>query len=87
MLRLPYYRELIVIFGSDDGNPHLVGSHFLSKGLDSGQFFITMSNNKTNVFDYTMSSVKVLTVERIKDKSIFKHETYYKTTEVRYSKK
>ena len=85
--------ELIVIFGLYMMD--LVGStiHFLSKGLDSGPIlYHAMSNNKTNAFDYTMSSVKAAfhsIVERIKDKSIFKHEPLLqnKSLEVRYSKK
>ena len=92
----PYYRGTDCNFWAlYDGNPHLVGStiHFLSKGLDSGPIlYHAMSNNKTNAFDYTMSSVKAAfhsIVERIKDKSIFEHEPLLqnKSLEVRYSKK
>ena len=92
----PYYRGTDCNFWAlYDNNPHLVGAtiHMSSKGLDSGPIlYHTMSNIKTNPFEYTMSTVKAAfnsIAERIKDKSIFEIEPIVqdKSKEVRYSKK
>ena len=91
----PYYRGTACNFWAlYDGNPHLVGAtiHLLSKGLDSGPIlYHAMSNLKTNLFEYTMSTVKSAfhsIGERIRDKSIFKIEpiSQDKNKEIRYSK-
>ena len=92
----PYYRGTDCNFWAlYDNNPHLVGAtiHILSKGLDSGSIlYHTMSNLKSNPFEYTMSTVKSAfhsIAERIKDKSIFEIKPLIqdKTKEIRYSKK
>ena len=92
----PYYRGTDCNFWAlYDDNPHLVGStiHLLSKGLDSGPIlYHSMSNLKTNPFEYTMSTVKSAfhsLAERIKDSSIFKIEPIVqnKKKEIRYSKR
>ena len=65
----------------------------LSKGLDSGQIlYHSMSNLKSNPFEYTMSTVKSAfhsIAERIKNKSIFNIEPVIqdKSKMIRYSKK
>ena len=91
----PYYRGNDCNFWAlYDDNPHLVGAtiHMLSKGLDSGAIlYHAMSNIKTNVFEYTMSTVKAAfhsLAERIKDESIFKIKPVdqAKNKEIRYSR-
>lgn len=75
----PYY------IGSDcnfwaiyDNNPHLVGAtiHYLSKKNDSGPIlYHAMSNIKTSVFEYSMSTTRSCLnslAQKIQDKSIFK---------------
>ena len=92
----PYYRGTDCNFWAlYDDNPHLVGAtiHLLSKGLDSGpMLYHSMSNLKTNPFDYTMSTIKSAfhsIAQRIKDGSIFtiKPLAQDKAVEVRYTKK
>ena len=92
----PYYRGTDCNFWAlYDNNPHLVGAtiHRLSKGLDSGpMLYHTMSNLKSNPFEYTMSTVKSAfhsLAERIKDKSIFDIEPIPQdnSKEIRCSKK
>ena len=92
----PYYRGTDCNFWAlYDDNPHLVGAtiHLLSKGLDSGpMLYHSMSNLKTNPFEYTMSTIKSAfhsIAERIKDSSIFKIKPLAqdKAVEVRYTKK
>ena len=74
----PYY------IGSDcnfwalyDNNPHLVGAtaHYISKKKDSGPIlYHAMSNNSSNIFDYSMSVSKSCMhsiVNKIKNKSLF----------------
>jgi hypothetical protein len=92
----PYYKGRDCNFWAlYDNNPHLVGGtiHMLSKGLDNGPIlYHSMSNLKSNPFDYTMSTVKSAfhsIAERIKNKSIFNIEPVIqdKSKEIRYSKK
>ncbi|WP_435097343.1 formyltransferase family protein [Candidatus Pelagibacter bacterium nBUS_27] len=91
----PYYRGTDCNFWAlNDNNLHLVGStiHLLSKGLDSGNIlYHAMSNHKSNIYDYSMSTVKSAfysLVERISNKKIFdiKPTKQNKSKEIRYSK-
>tara|TARA_B100000963_G_scaffold338668_1_gene335741 strand:- start:105 stop:887 length:783 start_codon:yes stop_codon:yes gene_type:complete len=92
----PFYR------GSDcnfwalfDNNPHLVGStiHLLSKGLDDGPvLYHAMSKNKSNIFNYTMSTLLSAFKsigKKIKDRSIFNIQPAVldSSLEIRYTKK
>ena len=92
----PYYRGSACNFWAlYDDNPHLVGStiHLLSKGLDSGPIlYHAISNERTNPFLYTMSSIKAAFIsisEKIKDASIFRiiPIAQDRRKELRYSKK
>ena len=92
----PYYRGTDCNFWAlYDDNPHLVGAtiHLLSKGLDNGpMLYHSMSNLKSNPFEYTMSCVKSAfhsIAERIKDESILKIKPLVqnRSNQIRYSKK
>jgi methionyl-tRNA formyltransferase len=91
----PYYRGTDCNFWAlNDNNLHLVGStiHLLSKGLDNGNIlYHAMSKYKSNIYDYSMSTVKSAfysLVERISNKKIFniKPTKQNKSKEIRYSK-
>ena len=91
----PYYRGTDCNFWAlNDNNPHLVGStiHLLSRGLDNGNIlYHAMSEQKPNVYDYSMSTVKSAfysLVERISNRKIFDITPVRqnKNKEIRYSK-
>ena len=92
----PYYRGSGCNFWAlYDSNPHLVGStiHLLSKGLDNGPIlYHAMSKNKSNPFEYTMSTLKSAFQSlaiKIKDKSFFDMKPFSqdKSKEIRYTRR
>ena len=93
----PYYRGSSCNFWAlYDNNPGYVGAtiHLLSKGLDSGEMlFHCIPENKIqyNLFDFTMSSVKVAQqglVKSVLNGTIFSQDSLKqdKRKEIRYSR-
>ena len=93
----PYYRGSSCNFWAlYDYNPHLMGAtiHMLSKGLDSGKilYHVLPTNiNCSNLFDFTMMSVKSAhesLVKRVSNGEINKYNlvTQNSNLEVRYTK-
>ena len=92
----PYYRGSDCNFWAiHDSNNHLVGAtiHYLSKGLDSGKIlYHALPKYKKNLFEYSMSSVKIAIdslSKKIKNKKIFKINSINQNKDllIRYSKK